>query len=287
MSYVRLMVSWMLALVLLPPCVAFAGNYTVPLRAAVDLQPGMVKQNVVWLSDLLPSDAPVGLRRSSAAIEICRAPQWGTVRILEADEIGRRLAQRPDLLSQLLVPPRISVRTEGWPIREESVRDAVSKYLRQQGMSNDFPHEAKVQWPEGFATAVDHPLLQPTALAWDERRQSLQVRVRCANRSSCGSFMVNVILPAELRQQWRENLSTGTGSPADEPQAAAATAGAVLAEKGKPATLIFDQMGMRISLRVICLQGGMLSQQIRVFDAQSRRVFRAEVVGAGLLHATL
>jgi flagella basal body P-ring formation protein FlgA len=38
---------------------------------------------------------------------------------------------------------------------------------------------------------------------------------------------------------------------------------------------------------VICLQPGVLNQQIRVFEAQSRRVFHAEVVGAGLLHSTL
>jgi hypothetical protein len=95
-------------------------------------------------------------------------------------------------------------------------------------------------------------------------------------------------LPAPMGDELRARLgwAIGLNSPAAG-QSTATTSGIVLAEKGKPATLILDDGSMRISVRVICLQPGVLNQRIRVFEAQSRRVFHAEVVGAGLLHSTL
>ena len=60
----------------------------------------------------------------------------------------------------------------------------------------------------------------------------------------------------------------------------------MLAEKWKPATLVLDGGSVRISVRVICLQQGVLNQQIRVIEERSRRVFHAEVVGAGRLRAS-
>lgn len=282
MSYVRWTVIAILALAGLAPCVASDGSGVVPLRAAVEVKPG-----VLWLSDLLPDDAPASLQKAGAAIEICRTPQPGSVRILEAQQIGRRLRQQPDIFRQLIVPPRISVRAAGWPMREETVRGAIAKLLREQGGGNELPDGAKLQWAETFAATVDHPLLEATGLAWDERQQDLQVRLRCLSRRSCGSFLVRVILTSAISQQWHDNLSAGPGTGAGQPQSASGALGQALAEPGKPATLVLDNRSMRISLRVICLQRGSLHQQIRVFDARSRRVFRAEVVGAGRLHATL
>jgi hypothetical protein len=281
-SCVRLTVVAMLALVSFSTGVASDENRGVQLRFAVEVQ-----HSVVWLSDILPPDAPAGLRKAGAAIAICRAPQPGSVRILEASLIERRLAQQPEVLRRLRVPSRVRVQSVGWPIREESVRGAISKYLRDQGWKNDLPEEAKLQWLEGFASSVEHPALEVAGAEWDEDRQSVEARLRCSHRLSCGSFLVHVMLPRELSRQWREKLGSGAVFGADQPPFAGVATGPVLAEKGKPATLIFDAGNMQISLPVICLQEGVLNQHIRVFNAQSRRVFRAEVVGAGLLRASL
>jgi len=255
-----------------------------------------VQRNRVWLSDLLPGDAPSGLQSVSSAIELCKAPQPGSARILDARQITMKLAGQPQVLRQLAIPSQITVRYAGWPIAEARVRTAISEFLREPiplqtglgepGWKRDLPDSAKLEWPRLLSTTEEQPALEVTGLDWDNRRQSAQVRLRCSTRASCGSFLVHVVLPLPLGDEWRERLESGSvlhsrlGQPAN-------AYGAMLAEKGKPATLVLDGGSMRISVRVICLQPGVLNQQIRVMDERSRHVFHAEVVGAGLLHASL
>jgi hypothetical protein len=252
---------------------------TVRLRDAVE-----VKKDQLWLSDLLPIDAPSTLRKSASTIELCHSPQPGSARTLDAEQIAIKLAAQPEVFSQLAIPPRITVRYSGWPIAEEAVRTAISSFLRAQRWRGELPDAARLEWRPP-AAIEEHPTLQVMGLDWDNRQQSVQVLLRCSKRASCGSFLVHVFFPAPLGEEWRKQVAgSGLNSPSGELTSAT---GAVLAERGKPATLILDDGNMRISVRVICLQAGALNQQIRVFEAQGRRVFHAEVVGLGLLHASL
>jgi len=57
----------------------------------------------------------------------------------------------------------------------------------------------------------------------------------------------------------------------------------VLAEPGKSAKLIIEGEGFRISTRVIPLERGAEGQQIRVRSLDSRRVFKAQVIGPALV----
>jgi len=289
MKYVLFATMWMLLAA--TPLASCARNDTadsnepaVQLRDTVE-----VKQNRVWLSDLLPPDAPSAIQKASAAIELCQAPQLGSARVLDAEQITINLAEQPELLRQLVIPPRVTVRFSGWPIREETVRIAIAKFLSEQGWRRDLPKAARLEWLQPLSATEEPPRLQVMGLVWDNRQQSVQVRLRCATRASCGTFLVHVVLPAPLAEEWRNRLGSriGLNSPQTGQVGAADGDGAVLAEKGKPATLILDDGSMRISVRVICLQSGLLNQQIRVFEARNRHVFHAEVVGAGLLHAAL
>jgi hypothetical protein len=266
----------------------------VQLRDAVE-----VKRNRVWLSDLLPADAPSAMQKAGAAIELCPAPLPGSARILDAEQITSKLVRQPEVLRQLVIPPRITIRYAGWPIAEKTIRIGISKFLcerypqqpspREKERLCNLPDGARLEGLQPFAAREEHPNLQVIGLDWDTRQQSVQVRLRCSTQASCGSFLVHVVLPASMGDEWRARLgwAIGLNSPTAGQPAPATTSGIVLAERGKPATLILDDGSMRISVRVICLQPGVLNQQIRVFEAQSRRVFHAEVVGAGLLHSTL
>jgi hypothetical protein len=262
-------------------------NPAVPLRDAVE-----VKRNRVWLSDFLPADASPALQKVSATIELCPAPQPGSVRVLDPGQITAKLARQPELLRQLVIPPHITIRYAGWPITEERVRAAISQFLRRPrlpatGGRRALPDAARLAWSQALSSTEEHPALQVISLSWDDRRQSIEVRLRCSTRAACASFLVEAILPPPLADEWRRQLGLGgdLNSRAGEP--ATIGDGPALAEKGKPATLVLDDGSMRISLRVICLQQGVLNQQIRVVEARSRHVFRAEVVGVGLLHASL
>ena len=286
MKYLRLGVGWML-LTAMPLGWCVRKNETdrndppVRLRDAVE-----VRRSQVWLSDLLPADAPPVLQKASATIALCQAPQPGSSRVLDMERISSKLAGQPEVLRQLAIPSRITVRYAGWPITEAAVRGAISKFLHEQAWKRDLPDGAQLEWLQPMSAAKEHPRLQVTGLEWDNRQQSLQARLRCSIRASCGSFLVHVVLPAALGQAWQQRMSSGSAmNPASgQPGSRNET---VLAEKGKPATLILDDGSMRISLRVMCLQPGVLNQQIRVVEAKSQRVFHAEVVGAGLLHAAL
>jgi hypothetical protein len=264
-------------------------NNPVQLRDAVE-----VKRNRVWLFDLLPADASLALQKLSASIELCPAPQPGSVRVLDAGQITAKLARQPELLRQLAIPSHITIRYAGWPIAEERVRAAISQFLRQPGShtaggTRSLPEAARVEWAQALSATEEHPALQVVNLSWDDRQQSIEVRLRCSTRAACASFLVDVILPPPRAEEWRRQLglSSSLNSPGSQPQSSTLGDGPALAEKGKPATLVLDDGSMRISLRVICLQRGVLNQQIRVVEARSRHVFRAEVIGVGLLHASL
>jgi hypothetical protein len=291
MKYLRLGVGWML-LAGMPLGWCVRKNETdrndspIRLRDAVE-----VRRSQVWLSDLLPSDAPPVLQKASAAIALCLSPQPGSIRLLDGGQVTSMLAGQPKVLRQLVIPSRIMVRYAGWPITEAAVRGAISKFLHEeflpeQAWKRDLPDGAQFGWVQPMSAAEEHPRLQVTGLEWDNRQQSLQARLRCLIRTSCSSFLVHVVLPAPLGEAWRQRMGPGSApnSASGQPGSGNET---VLAEKGKPATLILDDGSMRISLRVMCLQPGVLNQQIRVVEAKSQRVFHAEVVGAGLLHAAL
>jgi hypothetical protein len=294
-KYVRLGTMWMLLAAVPVGCVgnerADRSEAVVRLRDAVE-----VKRNRVWLSDLLPVDAPSSLQKAGAAIELCAAPQPGSARVLDAEQIITRLAGQPEVLRQLAIPPRITIRYEGWPIAEATVRIAISKFLREQGLlapgllapgkQGDLPDAARLEWLRPLAATEEHPMLQVAGVDWDNRQQSLQLRLRCSKRAACGNFLVHVVLPAPVEEEWHRRLKPGTGLNSAQ-SGQGLQPGTALAEKGKPAMLVLDDGSMRISVRVICLQSGVLNQQIRVFNAQNRQVLRAEVVGAGLLHASL
>jgi hypothetical protein len=257
-------------------------NSPVQLLAAVEVKGGRVR-----LSDLLPADAPLLLQKVSAKIDLCPAPQPGSVRVLDAEQVTSKLAGQPELLRQLIIPPQITVRSSGWPIAEAAVRMAISNFLRRQSSGGELPEAAMLEGLQPLAAVEEHPTLEVMGLDWDHRRQSVEVRLRCQTRASCGSFLVHVVLPPGVGEQWHERFAPRAGSNSSAGQLAAAGGGVVLAEKGKLATLVLDGGSMRMSLRVICLEAGVMNQEIRVLDEKSRHLFHAEVVGAGLLRASL
>jgi hypothetical protein len=205
---------------------------------------------------------------------------------LEAEQITNKLARRPELLRELKIPSRVTVRYSGWPIVEDEIRKTVSKFLRERWQA-DVPEATQLEWPPMLASTEKDSALQVMSASWDDRQRSMQLRLRCTARAACGSFLVHIVLSAPLAEEWHTRLEPGSSLNSSGDGDTLIASGAALAEKGKPATLILDGGAMRISVRVICLQAGALNQEIRVLDARTRHVFHAEVVGAGLLHAAL
>jgi len=246
-----------------------------------------VSGGTVRLSDLLPAGAPAGMRLASEAVELCRSPQAGSVRVLEAAQIAQALAKQPDLLRQLAIPDRILVRRLGWTIPGAAIREAVGRFLGDQS-ARALP-ESALQSPGDMSARQENPALEVAGITRNVRGQGIELRLRCIQRSACSSFVVCVCQPrpwsADLlatRDLTANSLASWHPAPI-----AARDAGPVLAQAGKRALLLLDSGGMSISLPVTCLQRGKLGQNIRVLDAGSHRILEAQVVGAGKLHASL
>lgn len=120
---VRWALTSLCLLLAIPP--VWCRSAAVPLREAVE-----VDHSPVLLSDLLPADANVAVRKASAAVVLCQAPQSGSVRLLQAEEIIRSIAAYAELLPVLSIPARVAVRDSSLPIQQGSVREAIATFLR-------------------------------------------------------------------------------------------------------------------------------------------------------------
>jgi len=241
----------------------------------------------VLLSDLLPRRAEGDVRQASANVELCQAPPAGIVRVLRAEQVVESLRAYPALLRQLTIPTRITIQSPGPRVSDAGVRDAISEFLRARGWQAGLPETAKLQLPK--VSAADGESVQVTHLHWDRQRQALEVRLRCSKPRSCAAFLGYVVLPQAATDDSRNALlRTISGYSQRGPDTTpAAAAGPPLVAKGKTATLVLVDETMQISMPVICLEPGLLNQEIRVFDRRGRRVFVARVIGDHLLRANL
>jgi hypothetical protein len=261
-------------------CAGHESGRVIHLRDAVE-----INRAVVLLSDLLPAEAPVAIRNASATIELCRAPQPGSVRTLHAEQILAAIKTHFDPPPDLVIPPTVLIRSTGWPISEAGVRDAISEFLQKNGSGARLPEITRLYLPEHLAATQESFQLRVTHMEWNAREHAIAVRLRCLNRRSCGSFLARAVLPKS--EDWPHRLLQAISSSSTRPPNGPALAGRPLIARGKTATLILEEANMRISVPVTCLEPGLLHQRIRVFDRQSRRVFLADIVGDHLLHASL
>jgi len=255
----------------------------VPLRDTVVVE----HSGPVLLSDLLPGSAEEGLRQISANIELCPAPRPGAVRVLRAEQVAQSLKVYPALLRQLTIAPRITIQSPGTTVSDASVRAAISEFLRARGWQGGLPENARLQLPK--VSPANGESVQVTHLHWDLQRQALEVRLRCSKLRSCTAFLGYVVLPQAATEDSSNALlrALSGNSPRIPDTTPAAAAGPSLMAKGKTATLILADATMQIAMPVICLEPGLLNQQIRVFDKRTRRVFVAQVIGNHLLRASL
>jgi len=222
-----------------------------------------VVENTIRLSDLLPEDVPAELLERAKAVELGRSPQPGSYRVLSAGEITARM--REIRLTQISVPQQVVVERQALPVSREAVKRAVVEFFRSANEYPAFDFEIV-----GSPVMSGHPSsLVVESARWDERLHRTEFSLRCADKA-CGSFLVRSASRTEtaaVKKMLRPKVW--------------------LARAGQPALLTFDGGGMRISLRVVCLERGTLGQTIRVRESGTHREFRAEVTGAGTVRATL
>lgn len=119
-------------------------------------------------------------------------------------------------------------------------------------------------------------------MKWSDN--SFKAELRCRDQGACLPFYVlltgnheaDTLNPAAHGGSERQGLADflAPGKPA-------------LLRDGDPATLIFENSALRITLPVICLQSGNRGETIRVTSKDRKRFFKAQIIAPGLLKAAL
>ena len=239
-----------------------------------------VAGEAIRLSDLLPADAPAQVRALAMGVELGRSPHLGSPRILSGEQITRHLNAHPDWLALFSIPDHVTVVRQGWPIKPDLIRQTIFEFATKQNWSLGSESSLTLLWSGSPHALIDNPALTVHHADQDNLRHQLRFAVGCVNKQTCGTFLVSARLPANFSRGGQMGAASGTKPGARKRRE-------ILAYAGKPAMLTMDDGNIRILLRVICLDSGSLGQTIRTRQANSHRIFSAEVVGAGSLRASL
>jgi phosphatidylserine/phosphatidylglycerophosphate/cardiolipin synthase-like enzyme len=244
-----------------------------------------ISTDILCLSDLLPEGTPQAIQQASQGISFGRTPNAGSTRVLTAAEIRRRLAKNPALQWELSIPSSVAITRLRKGISGEVLNRTVEEFLRSAGWPES---QLPVEFTLHGETAPAEASLQVVQVSWDDRQSAVNFHLRCRAQKQCANFLVQA--PASARQaiDWQEQLKHTSASGVNYAAGISTYThlhAPLLAKAGETALLSMQSDGVRISVRVVCLQRGTLGQVIRACDLQSHKVYRAEVVSQGVLRA--
>lgn len=243
-----------------------AQDATVELRDQATVQGETIR-----LSDLLSPDATHATRLAAESISLGRAPEPGSVRVLRGEDLRRAV----DGTIAVKFPGLAVVQGAGWPLRDSNLRQALRE--SEAGRRYDFSR-ARLVPPKDFSTRTSDPWLEVLGVSAATDTRNLSARLRCRQRSDCGSFLVEVVFDGAI-------VTRAVGQEASVLARSRAGRGGAdrtvvaLVQPGRPASLMFEGEGFRITKRVFPLQRAGFGQMVKVFDPTARHVALARVEG--------
>ncbi|MGH9403982.1 MAG: flagellar basal body P-ring formation chaperone FlgA [Terriglobia bacterium] len=277
------------------------------------------------LADLLPRSASSALRQQAAAAPLGAAPQPPMTRVIYRQQLQFLLQDRKPLLAEVRIPAEISIERFHRVITKEEVISAIQQALGggKDGSKGalslaDLNH---LDWTAPVYVTGDDSGLRVIRIESDPARHETRFRLWTSKEPHNLPFSVTVPSPVKLPVLVAKHvLAPGEivsatdfaieMRPAAQDLSHQATAGslaglearsairsgqrvvqddfgrAVLVEPETLATLIVRGSGFRIKTMVTPLQQGVLNQEIRVRNTESRQVVEAQVIGRDLLLKT-
>jgi flagella basal body P-ring formation protein FlgA len=282
------------------------------LRAAV-----VTREDVVSISDLLPADAPVGMRARAQAITLGDAPLPGAHRTFERALILRSLLEAPELRSALEIPPAVDVTRWSRPLTSDEVANAIRLSLKANDLTGADGLSARdVTINSSIAVTGEAPKLKVTRIEPVPGGSGTRVHLWIASQPRVPPFWVKLDREVEQttpvassdaasRSPVRDSSRNREPRPVpinDPPRSARAgdiagwrarsesrargmtPAGTldpvVLIKAGMPVELVVEQSGMRIMTAAIPLSVGRKGDKIRVRSELTGKVLVGTVVGA-------
>lgn len=276
------------------------------------------------LDNLLPASAPAALHHEAMSVVLGKSPQPGASRVLYRQQMQFLLHGHASLLAALQLPRAIIVRRFHRPITRKEIVQAIQKALGRQGVAVTGPLDAEslhLSVPV-YVTSAD-PGLQVLRIAADPARheteftlwtskepenlpfvvtlqRALKLPTLVARRSvpageivSTSDFAVEMRPAGQTRaassisQENLAGLETRAGLRAGQPVALDQFKRPILVRPGALATLIVRGSAFSIKTIVDPLEQGVLGQEIRVRNSETRQVVEAKVVGRDRLLKTM
>jgi hypothetical protein len=264
-----------------PRAAAEAACPEVTVPASVEAGP-----DGLTLADLLRGACPQWLD-PAAQVSLGTAPRAGSVRVLDGHAVRGLLQElasaglSPKEIAGIEIPPRIVVRRAGGTKSCAEIARFVANAASARG-DEGAPGGLQQNLDCAAARGVpEEASLELTKTAWNAVLQRWEYSLRCAHSGDCVPFLVS----AEQKTAVTQGLALRRLAASAEP--ASISAASLPVKRGQTATLIWDQAGIRVVLPVTCLDAGGLGQFVRVRFKNAPRILRAEVVGEGMLRASL
>jgi|SRR5271166_2439344 len=176
------------------------------------------------------------------------------------------------LASAFALPPQ---RTE--LMEKSAVMDALST-----GGIKLSPRQVDVLSP--LRAASSRPVLEVEAVEpWQD--SGSKVRMRCRLQKECLPFYV--LVSGVAQEDMRNTLAPRSGAPKAAARQQEIGREVWVVRRGEQATLALQGAHVLIELPVVCLSNGAAGATVRVTTPDHKRIYRAEVVGAGLLKGGL
>lgn len=231
-----------------------------------------VSGSAVSLADLLAGAACPAMRQAASRVRLGSVPLPGSVRVLDGAEVRGMLEKITAFVEDRVsvrVPERVSVRRAGGRASCNDISARMDSQKCNCGMAGRIPLGA----PLVFSRPV-----------WDRSLAHWKFVARCTRPGDCVPFLVEVAgLTPEAEAAATQAPQKSQVITAAESIAAAS--GELLVHSGQMATLLWDQDGIRMRLRAICLERGALGDVIRARVVPRGRVLRATVISGGGLRA--
>ena len=280
----------------------------------------VVRQDRVFLSDLLPETASKSLRDAGEELILCTAPLAGHQRQIPQPEIEEALMRFPTLRSQLRIPDRVNVARWSRLLTRQEILGALTKALEEGNLRVAQPlSEDDIRFFSPVAVTEDTPCLKIEGIEAERQKSITHVRIAIASEPLQPPFWVDVdqvieeaaavassvippgapveadLLRTSFRPAMRPVWSAAQSAPVS-PQGIsrrAIRAGeAVLAGTLQPAILV--RAGQLVQVTAKCdnmnitttatpLANGYRGDSVRIRSVDNGRVFIGTVIGPQLV----
>jgi hypothetical protein len=253
------------------------------VRSQVEAAPGELS-----LADLLAPGMCPQWYRWAAQISLGAVPRAGGVRVLEGDEIRRLIhgsGDRGEKISaddRLRIPERVVIR------RARAVKSCaeIARVVSQADPALSEPGRGRGLKEKDLDCAAARNIPEDASLElvkakWNAGLQRREFALRCGRPEDCIPFLVWE--PADTAAASAQSflLKTSDGSTPGQNEALP------LIKAGQTVMLTWDEAGIRVIMPVTCMEAGGLGQRVRVRFKNAPRTLRAEIVGVGMVRASL